>query len=182
MRQASTSGTDERYMRMALREAEAAAAEGQTPFGAVVLDRAGRLVGRGHNRARAERDPAAHGEVVAIRNAWRRVGAWQKLTGGTLYTSCEPCVMCSFVIAQVGFSRVVFAARGADVPTYRPLMDSDFTRAAVWINSQPDWAHVQVVGDFMRDEARKTLAAFQWEDDYAKKIGRRQARSSGSKD
>ena len=160
---------DARYMEMALSEARAAASEGQTPFGAVVLDGRKRLVGRGHNRVRSGKDPTAHGEIVAIRNAWRRVGDWHKLTGGTLYTSCEPCLLCSFVITQIGFSRVVFAARGTDVPTYRPLLDSDFTKAASWINAQPDWAHIEVVGDFMRDRARANLSNFAWEGDYAEK-------------
>jgi tRNA(Arg) A34 adenosine deaminase TadA len=60
--------------------------------------------------------PAAHSEIVAIRNAWRRLGAWPLLAGSTLYSSCEPCLLCSFVITQIGFSRAVFAARGTDVP------------------------------------------------------------------
>ncbi|HWC01946.1 MAG TPA: deaminase [Methylomirabilota bacterium] len=57
--------------------------------------------------------------VVAIRDAWRRLGTWQRLSGATLYTSCEPCLLCSFVVAQIGIGRVVFAARGTDGPTYR---------------------------------------------------------------
>jgi tRNA(Arg) A34 adenosine deaminase TadA len=47
---------------------------GQTPFGAVVVDRDGRLIGQGHNTVRADLDPPTHGEMVAIRAAWRRVG------------------------------------------------------------------------------------------------------------
>jgi tRNA(adenine34) deaminase len=169
LRTKSDEGSDARFMRMALREARTAAEHGQMPFGAVVVDKDGRLVGKGHNRVRTDQDPTAHGEVVAIRNAWRKVGEWQSLTGGTLYTSCEPCLLCSFVITQVGFSRVVYAARGTDVPTYRSLLDSDFSKAADWINAQPDWEHIVVVGDFMRGPARSILAAFPWADDYAKK-------------
>jgi tRNA(adenine34) deaminase len=99
---------------------------------------------------RADRDPAAHDEVVAIRDAWRRLGAWEMLKGSTLYSSCEPCLLCSFVIAQIGISRVVFAARGTDVPTYKPLLAADLTEAAAWVNAQPDWAPLEIVGDFMR--------------------------------
>jgi tRNA(adenine34) deaminase len=164
---------DVRYMQMALEQARVAAAKGQTPFGAVVLDRRGRLVGKGHNQVRSSHDPTAHGEVVAIRNAWRRVGRWQDLTGGTVYTSCEPCLLCSFVITQIGFARVVFAARGTDVPTYRPLLGSDFTKAAAWINAQPDWTHIEVVGDFMRERAKEILSTFPWADDYAKRTRKR---------
>ena len=66
-------------MTRALELAELAVTCGQTPFGAVVVDRDGQLAGDGHNTVRADRDPAAHGEIVAIRAAWRRLGAWQRL-------------------------------------------------------------------------------------------------------
>jgi tRNA(adenine34) deaminase len=116
---ATTGRTQERqdahFMELALRQAEIAVARGQTPFGAVVVDRQGQLIGEGHNTVRADQAPTAHGEVGAIGSAWRRLGTWQMLAGGTLYSSCEPCLLCSFVITQIGFSRVVFAAR--DVPT-----------------------------------------------------------------
>ncbi len=160
---------DTRFMEMALRQARLAVAKGQTPFGAVVVNRNGRMVSRGHNQVRSDLDPTAHGEVVAIRNAWRRVKRWQDLTGGTIYSSCDPCLLCSFVITQIGFSRVVFAARGTDVPTYRPLLDSDFAKAAAWVNAQGDWSHIEVVGDFMRERSRAILSAFPWKDDYSER-------------
>jgi tRNA(adenine34) deaminase len=84
------------------------------------------------------------------------------LAGGTLYSSCEPCLLCSFVITQAGLRRVVFAARGTDVPTYKPLLGADLTAAAAWVNAQDDWARLEVVGDFMRDRALKIIAAFPW--------------------
>ena len=151
------------FMARALDLAEAAVTRGQTPFGAVVVDRDGQLVGEGHNTVRADRDPAAHGEIVAIRDAWRRLGAWQRLTGSTLYTSCEPCLLCSFVVTQIGLGRVVFAARGTDVPGYRPLLGADLAIAAAWVNAQADWAPLEVVGDFMRARAREIIAAFPWD-------------------
>lgn len=153
---------DTLFMTLALDLAEAAVAAGQTPFGAVVVDREGRLAGQGHNAVRAERDPTAHGEVVAIRDAWRRLGSWPGLTGGTLYSSCEPCLLCAFVITQVRLRRVVFAARGTDVPDYRPLLGADLGQAAAWVNEQPDWEPLEVVGDFMRERALTTIAAFPW--------------------
>ena len=126
MTQAARSRT-RRFMTRALELAELAVTRGQTPFGAVVVDRDGQLAGEGHNTVRADRDPTAHGEIVAIRAAWRHLGAWQRLAGSTLYTSCEPCLLCSFVITQIGIGRVVFAARGTDVPTYRPLLGADLS-------------------------------------------------------
>jgi tRNA(adenine34) deaminase len=153
---------DAQLMEVALKLAETAVTRGQTPFGAVLVDKDGVVVGAGHNTVRADRDPTAHAEVVAIRDAWRRAGTWRKVAGGTLYSSCEPCLLCAFVITQIGLARVVFAARGTDVPTYRPLLGADLTAAAAWVNAQPDWAPIEVVGDFMRDRARATIEAFPW--------------------
>jgi tRNA(adenine34) deaminase len=153
---------DAHFMGLALTQAESAVARGQTPFGAVVVDRDGRVIGEGHNTVRADLDPTAHGEVAAIRAAWRRVGTWQMLSGGTVYSSCEPCLLCSFVITQIGFRRVVFAARGTDVPTYKPLLGADLAKAAAWVNAQPDWPPLEVVGDFMRPRALELIASFPW--------------------
>ncbi len=150
-----------------LHEARAAAGGdrgrlGQTPFGAVVVDLDGQLVGYGHNTVRAGRDPTAHVEIAAIRAAWRRLGAWQMLSGSTIYSSCEPCLLCSYVIAQIGFRRAVFAARGADVPGYKPLLGADLGKGSAWINAQPDWAPLEIVADFMRHRALEAIAAFPW--------------------
>jgi tRNA(adenine34) deaminase len=166
---------DTHFMELALRQAEAALRAGQTPFGAVVVDAVGALIGEGHNRVRVDLDPTGHGEIVAIRAAWRRVGAWPALAGGTLYTSCEPCLLCSFVITQIGFRRVVFAARGSDVPGYKPLLGADLTAAATWVNAQGDWPRLEVVGDFMRDRAQQILARFPW----AQAATRRAAEAQG---
>jgi tRNA(Arg) A34 adenosine deaminase TadA len=67
---------DAHFMELALRQAEIAVTRGQTPFGAVMVDRDGQLIGEGHNTVRADLDPTAHGEVSAIRSAWRRLGTW----------------------------------------------------------------------------------------------------------
>jgi tRNA(adenine34) deaminase len=81
-------------MRAALAEAEAAAADGDVPVGAVVLDEAGVIVARGRNRREADGDPTAHAEIVAIREAARAAGGW-RLDGLTLVVTLEPCTMCA---------------------------------------------------------------------------------------
>jgi tRNA(adenine34) deaminase len=153
---------DGHFMVLALRQAEIALTKGQTPCGAVILDRDGQLIGEGHNTVRADQDPTAHGEVAAMRDAWRRVGDRQRLQGGTVYTTIEPCLLCTFVITQFGFRRVVFAARGTDVPTYKPLLGADLVEAAAWVNAQPDWAPLEVVGDVMRERSVELITAFPW--------------------
>lgn|GEM_PF-1421909 len=153
---------DAHFMDLALKQAITAVSKGQTSFGSVLLDREGKLIGEGHNTVRADFDPAAHAEIVAIRNAWQRLGEWKMLAGGTLYSSCEPCIMCSFVITQVGITRVVFAARGMDIPTYKSLLGADLAAAAAWVNAQRDWTPLEIVGGFMRERALETISSFPW--------------------
>lgn len=153
---------DDHFMGLALAEAEAAVGRGQLPFGAVLVDDAGTVVGAGHNQVRGDRDPTAHGEMVALRRAWARLGDRERLAACTLYTSCEPCLMCSVAIAQFAIPRVVFAARAEDVPTSRPLLGATLTQAAAWIEGREGWAPLEVRAEFRRADARQTLDAFDW--------------------
>jgi guanine deaminase len=77
------------------------------PFGAVIA-RDGKIIGQGGNRVISGNDPTAHAEVVAIRDACRRLGAFQ-LDGCVLYTSCEPCPMCLAAAYWARVDRIVFA-------------------------------------------------------------------------
>jgi tRNA(adenine34) deaminase len=101
---ADVSPDDERFMRLALDEAR----RGDYPFGAVIV-REGQLVARGRNLGKAEGDPTAHGEMVAIRRCLVDHGR-AALKGSTLYTSGEPCAMCMGAIIWCGLGRLVFAA------------------------------------------------------------------------
>jgi tRNA(adenine34) deaminase len=84
--------SDRAFMAEALAEARAGAAEGEVPVGAVVVHQ-GRIVGRGHNRPIALKDPTAHAEVLALREAAHTLGAY-RLVGAAIYVTLEPCVMC----------------------------------------------------------------------------------------
>lgn len=95
-------------MRAALAEAEAAAAKGEIPIGAVIV-RDGELIAGGHNLRETERDPTAHAEVVAIKRAAERLGAW-RLTGTTLYVTIEPCAMCAGALVLARIERLVYGA------------------------------------------------------------------------
>ncbi|WP_405999856.1 tRNA adenosine(34) deaminase TadA [Streptomyces sp. NBC_00829] len=97
-------------MRLALQEAERAALSGDVPVGAVVLAPDGELLAAGHNEREATGDPTAHAEVLAIRRAATRLGAW-RLSGCTLVVTLEPCTMCAGAIVQSRVDRVVFGAR-----------------------------------------------------------------------
>ena len=84
------------------------AKKGNHPFGALIVHE-GQIIGEGENLVFTDMDPSAHAEVVAVRNACRTLGR-HNLAGSTLYTSAEPCLICSTVIRLTGISRVVFAA------------------------------------------------------------------------
>lgn len=99
---------DESWMRRAIElAATGAAGNFGGPFGAVIV-RDGERIAEGFNRVLADRDPTAHGEVVAIRAACRAIDS-HVLAGCTLYTSCEPCPMCLAAIYWSRIDRLVFA-------------------------------------------------------------------------
>ncbi len=82
------------------------------PFGCVIV-RDNQIVGEGTNCVTSTNDPTAHAEVIAIRNACRKLGSWQ-LTGCDIYSSCEPCPMCIGAIYWARASRLYFAASSSD--------------------------------------------------------------------
>ncbi len=83
-------------MEEALKEAEKAAALGEVPIGAVIV-KDGNIVGRGHNLTETAKDPTAHAEMEAIRQAARNLGGW-RLIGCDMYVTAEPCAMCAGAI------------------------------------------------------------------------------------
>ena len=97
-------------MRIALAEAQAAGALGETPVGAVVFDPvAGRVVASAANAPIASHDPSAHAEIMALRAAGRAMANY-RLTGLTLYVTLEPCAMCAGAISHARIGRLVFGA------------------------------------------------------------------------
>lgn len=96
-------------MGAALELARAAARRGEVPVGAVVvLD--GRVIGEGFNQPIGTNDPTAHAEIVALREAGRRIGNY-RLTGATMYVTIEPCQMCVGAMVHARIQRVVYGAR-----------------------------------------------------------------------
>ena len=95
-------------MREALALAREAAAAGEVPVGAVVV-KDGEVIGRGYNQPVAAHDPAAHAEVMALRDAATRIGNY-RLADCALYVTLEPCAMCAGAIMQARIARVVYGA------------------------------------------------------------------------
>jgi tRNA(adenine34) deaminase len=96
------------WMEAAFALASEAAADGEIPVGAVIVDREGRIIGRGRNR-RESGDPLGHAEIYAIAEAAREIGDW-RLEGTTMCVTLEPCAMCAGALVNARGGRLVFAA------------------------------------------------------------------------
>ena len=97
------------HMEIALAEARAAAARGEVPVGAALVDPLGRLVARAGNRTRELSDPTAHAEILAIRAACAAAGS-ERLPGHALYVTLEPCPACAAVISFARIARLYYGA------------------------------------------------------------------------
>jgi len=111
--------SDERYMLLALAEAEAAAAADEAPVGAVIV-RDGRVIASARNQRETLNDPTAHAEIIAITQAAAALGSW-RLEGCTLYVTLEPCPMCAGAIVQARVPRLVYGATDAKAGAVRSL-------------------------------------------------------------
>ena len=114
------------WMRLALEEAAAAAAEDEVPVGAIVVS-SGRVIASAHNQREQLGDPTAHAEMIALTQAAAALGSW-RLEGCTLYVTLEPCPMCAGAIVQARVPRVVWGApdpkAGAVESLYRLFDDA----------------------------------------------------------
>jgi tRNA(adenine34) deaminase len=102
---------DRFFMGFALSEAYEARDSGEVPIGAVVVVE-NRIVGRGHNQPIGLKDPTAHAEMLALREASQHIGNY-RLTDATLYATIEPCVMCAGAIINARIKRLVYGALDA---------------------------------------------------------------------
>jgi tRNA(adenine34) deaminase len=101
--------TETELMNAALDLARQAMTTGDVPVGAVVINAAGEIVGKGNNLRESDNDPTAHAEIVAIREAAVIAESW-RLDGHTLIVTLEPCAMCAGAIAQSRIKKVIFGA------------------------------------------------------------------------
>ncbi|MEG0260507.1 MAG: tRNA adenosine(34) deaminase TadA [Lysinibacillus sp.] len=120
--------TDREFMRLALDEAQKAAALGEVPIGAVLVYE-GKVIARAHNLRETTQNATTHAELMAIQDACAAIGSW-RLEETTLYVTLEPCPMCAGAILQSRIPRVVYGARdvkaGCVDSLYRLLNDARF--------------------------------------------------------
>ena len=104
----------EHYMGIALEVSRQSAAEGNRPVGSLLVDEDGKILAQAGNRVLTDFDPSAHGEIVVMREACRKLKKVD-LSGYTLYTAMEPCPMCCWAILEANISRVVLGGRHAGI-------------------------------------------------------------------
>lgn len=112
---------DEMFMALALDEARTAAAIGEVPIGAIVVCE-GAVVASGYNRREIDHDPASHAELIAIREAARRLERW-RLSDCTVYVTLEPCPMCAGLMHQARVARCVYGATDPKAGSLGTLYD-----------------------------------------------------------
>ena len=112
--------SDEHYMRLALEEAEAAALVGDVPVGRTGDRRRRGILGVGNNRREVDSDPTGHAEIVALRQASKRLGTW-RLHGATLFATLEPCAMCAGAAVNSRVTRVVYGCGDPKAGAVRSL-------------------------------------------------------------
>ncbi|MDI3534068.1 MAG: tRNA(adenine34) deaminase [Thermosediminibacterales bacterium] len=96
------------FMKEALAEAEKAFLKREVPIGAIVVYD-GNIIARAHNLRETQKDPTAHAEILAIKEASKTLGGW-RLTGCSIYVTIEPCPMCAGAILQARIDRLIFGA------------------------------------------------------------------------
>ena len=138
-------------MAIALDEARLAMESGEVPVGAVLIDDEGGVVVRAHNMCEAERDATAHAEILAIREAGRKLTRW-RLTGCTLYVTLEPCPMCAGAIMSARISRLVYGATDAREGAVESIFN---------IPGHPSLAPSPIItAGVMEDECKALLQSF----------------------
>jgi tRNA(adenine34) deaminase len=141
---------DEQYMRAALDEALTAQAAGEVPVGAVVALN-GEIVGRGANRNLRDSDPTAHAEVVALREAGKKLGN-HRLPECSLFVTIEPCAMCAGAMIHARLKRLVYGAADAKAGAVRSVMQ---------VVNHPLLNHqIDVVGGVLGEECTALIQDF----------------------
>ncbi len=138
------------FMREALKEAELAYKENEVPIGAVLVCN-GQIVARNHNRKEATNDATTHAELLCIQEASRVLGTWH-LGECELFTTVEPCAMCSGAIINARIPKVTYAAPGIKFGTHLSVVNI--------LDSKKFNHNVNVVGGLLEEESAALLRSF----------------------
>jgi tRNA(adenine34) deaminase len=140
----------QRFMQEALLEASRAEQLGEVPVGAVVV-RDGHVLGRGHNQPVGSKDPSAHAEIMALREAARATDNY-RLTGAQLFVTLEPCLMCAGACLHARIQTLVFGTRDPKTGAVRSLFQ---------VLDDPRHNHrIEIVEGILADECARKVQSF----------------------
>ncbi|MFQ5421816.1 MAG: nucleoside deaminase, partial [Anaerolineae bacterium] len=140
--------TNDKFMRLAIEKAREGIGDGQTPFGACIVQN-NEVITCVHNTVWKTTDITAHAEIHAIREACKRLNTVD-LSGTTIYSTCEPCPMCFSACHWAKISKIVFGARIEDA------QNAGFAELTISNECMKEFGNssIEVVGDFLREENR----------------------------
>lgn len=141
---------DEKYMRIALKEAQKAIIFDEVPVGAIIV-KDGKIIARAFNKRETTNDPTSHAEVNAIRKACKKLNSW-RLEDATIYVTVEPCSMCAGTLLQCRIGRIVY---GAKDPKGGAIESSLKLFEAKNINHHP-----QILGGVLQQECSSIISNY----------------------
>ena len=141
---------DEKFMNVALQEAQMAMIADEVPIGAVIVHQ-GKIIAKAHNLKEGNQDVLAHAELLAIRQAESKFKNW-RLLDCTIYVTLEPCPMCASAIQQARINRIVYGTSNADAQNEK-IISQIFSLSAI----NPT---VQITKNVMEEECRELLNTF----------------------
>ena len=141
---------DEKYMRIALKEAQNAVILDEVPVGAVIV-KDDKILAKGHNLRERSNDPTSHAEINAIRKACKKINSW-RLEGATIYVTVEPCSMCAGTLLQCRIGRIVY---GASDPKGGAIESSLELFKAKNINHHPE-----ILGGVLKEECSNLISSY----------------------
>ena len=141
---------NEKYMRLALKEAKKAELIDEVPIGCVIV-KEDKIISRGYNKRENNHDVTGHAEIEAIRKASRKLGDWQ-LIDCDLYVTIEPCIMCTGAIIQSRFRNVYY---GSEDPKGGGLVSSLKIQEVAGLNHMPN-----IIGGILKDECSNIVKQY----------------------
>jgi len=141
---------EEKWMRLALKEAEKAESEDEVPVGAVIIC-GGKVIAQAHNRKEATKKATAHAEILAIEKANKKIGDW-RLLDCELYVTVEPCAMCVGAIIQARLKRLVY---GTADPKFGAV------ESVIKIFQQSGWNHYpEIISGVLKEESSQIIKRY----------------------
>ena len=158
---------DEIMIARCIKLSKTALKKGDAPFGCVITDNMGKIFAQGYNRVRLDNDVTHHAEINAMRKAMKKHGLYDMKKGGydfsayTLYSNCEPCPMCSFMIRELKFGKVVFAVHSkimGGLTRWNILRDTKLETLVPFFRTPP-----KIITGVLKEQALDVYRSIHWD-------------------